>query len=233
MHCDVRVVDDVRVLASHAIATFGHVDLVANNAGIFSGLAPMWELDRADWLWNIEVNFWGVVNGIVAFVPHLVDRGRGHVINTASMAGLADVPFNGPYNAAKHAVVALSETLRNELDSIAPGIGVTVVCPGQVATNIQNAERNRPPELARAASGGPAPVLLNSDEGLVAAQEMGSVSTPRDGAPPTMADPLEFAHEILAAVEADRLHCVPDAGSRGAARARVAKLLSDLDAYDR
>ena len=113
----------------------------------------------------LGVNLWGVINGIRSFVPLLVQQDAGHVVNTASVAGLVAGPFMGPYNASKHAVVALSETLLHELAIVAPHVHVSVLCPGWVNTRIGESDRNRPDRLRRGArregaGGGPGLVLL-------------------------------------------------------------------------
>ena len=107
----------------------------------------MWTLTEADWAWVIGVNLWGVIHGVRAFVPRLVEQGEGHVVNTASMAGLTSAPMMGPYNVTKHAVVTLSETLAQELGMQASPVKVSVLCPGWVQTRIGESDRNRPPEL--------------------------------------------------------------------------------------
>lgn len=128
----------------------GGVDVVFNNAGVAGGFGPAWEVDPAEFRWVMDVNFFGVVNGVQAFVPHFVARGAGWVVNTASLAGLCPVPFNDPYNAAKQAVVGLSASLRDELAEVAPGVGVTVVCPGSVPTSLAATSRaNRPHRAPR------------------------------------------------------------------------------------
>jgi short-subunit dehydrogenase len=154
------------------------------------------------------VNLWGVINGISAFVPLLVEQGHGHVLNTASMAGIATIPFLGPYTATKHAVVGLSESLRAELEQRAPGVGVSVLCPGLVATRLGDADRNRPAGLSEANPAGAAPAPTPSGAGL---------------------DPAVVAGEALAAIESDRLHLAPGAGNRALVAARVERLYSDLD----
>jgi short-subunit dehydrogenase len=92
----------------------------------------------------LGVNLWGVVHGIRTFVPMLVEQGEGHVVNTASLAGLISTPFMGPYNASKHAVVTISETLAKDLRAVGSPVGVSVLCPGFVRTGIDRSERNRP-----------------------------------------------------------------------------------------
>jgi NAD(P)-dependent dehydrogenase (short-subunit alcohol dehydrogenase family) len=145
---DVGSQRDVEALAAAAADRFGGVHLLCNNAGVTGAGGPMWQLDARDWQWALGVNLWGVVHGIRAFVPGMIERGRGHVLNVSSLSGLTAPPFTAPYNATKHAVVALSETLAGELAMAGPGVGVSVACPGLVATAIYSAERNRPQELA-------------------------------------------------------------------------------------
>lgn len=132
------VADQASLVAvrERAEARFGAVDLVCNNAGIGGQLGPTWEVDDDEWRRVLEVNLHGVVNGIRAFVPAMVARGDGHVLNTASMAGVLPMPWGAPYVASKHAVVGLSSTLRLELSRSAPSVGVTVACPGWTDTGI-------------------------------------------------------------------------------------------------
>jgi NAD(P)-dependent dehydrogenase (short-subunit alcohol dehydrogenase family) len=142
--CDVAEADSVRGLRDRALDRFGAVHLVHNNAGVGLG-GPIWEIPESDWRWILGVNLWGVVHGIAAFVPLLVEQGEGHVVNTASIAGLTSAPFLGPYNATKQAVVAISETLYKDLQAAGvTGVGVSVLCPGFVQTRIAESDRNRP-----------------------------------------------------------------------------------------
>ncbi|HEX8934500.1 MAG TPA: SDR family NAD(P)-dependent oxidoreductase, partial [Pseudonocardiaceae bacterium] len=114
---DVSDATAVTALASRALEHFGRVDMVVNNAGITTGNArPLWQTDPQDWQRVLAVNVFGVVYGIQAFVPHLVAAGAGHVVNISSLSGLAATPFAGIYCASKFAVVAISETLRLELE---------------------------------------------------------------------------------------------------------------------
>ena len=126
---------------------FGAVHVLCNNAGVGSG-GPMWELTTEDWEFCLRPNLWGVIHGIRVFAKHLVAQDEGHIVNTASMAGLVSVPGMGPYNVTKHAVVTLSETLYHELAALGSQVGVSVLCPGHVNTRIWESDRNRPEELA-------------------------------------------------------------------------------------
>jgi NAD(P)-dependent dehydrogenase (short-subunit alcohol dehydrogenase family) len=139
---------DVDALAQAAVDAFGAVHVVCNNAGVGGG-GPMQTLTTADWQWVLGVNLWGVIHGVRAFLPILLEQDEAHLVNTASMAGLVSGPFMGPYNTSKFAVVGLSETLFKELAVQGANVGVSVLCPGWVNTNIADSERNRPAELAR------------------------------------------------------------------------------------
>lgn len=145
VQCDVAEGQSVRALRDQALDRFGAVHLVHNNAGVGVG-GPIWEVPESDWRWILGVNLWGVVHGIATFVPLFVEQGEGHVVNTASIAGLTSAPFLGPYNASKQAVVAISETLYKDLQAAGiSGVGVSVLCPGFVQTRIAESDRNRPP----------------------------------------------------------------------------------------
>lgn len=150
---DVSVFDSVEALASRTVEEFGAVHIVHNNAGVATG-GLSWELSERDWKWVLGVNLWGVVNGIRAFVPRIIEAGEGHVVNTASMAGIVSAPFMSAYNVSKHGVVTLSETLFKELAMAAPTVGVSVLCPGWVNTGIGESSRNRPDELRDAGDKG-------------------------------------------------------------------------------
>jgi NADP-dependent 3-hydroxy acid dehydrogenase YdfG len=141
---DVADAASVQELRDRALEHYGAVHLVHNNAGV--GVSnPIWEVSEEDWRWILGVNLWGVVHGIAAFVPLLVAQEEGHVVNTASIAGLTTAPSLGPYNATKQAVVAISETLFKDLHAAgADGVGVSVLCPGFVQTRIAESNRNRP-----------------------------------------------------------------------------------------
>ncbi|HUC05737.1 MAG TPA: SDR family NAD(P)-dependent oxidoreductase [Acidimicrobiales bacterium] len=152
---DVSDAVSVRELREVALRRFGAVHLVHNNAGIGAG-GLVWEVPEETWKWIFGVNLWGVVHGISTFVPLLVEQGEGHVVNTASIAGLTSAPFMGPYNATKHAVVTISETLYKDLQVVGSPVGVSVLCPGFVQTRIAESERNRPDWVpSRPAANGP------------------------------------------------------------------------------
>ncbi len=145
---DVSRADEVEALAATAIDRYGRVNVVCNNAGVAAG-GPIWELSLSDWEWTLGVNLWGVIHGIRSFVPHLIEHGDAHVVNTASIAGHLSYPYMGAYNASKHAVVTISETLHHELQAAGSTVGVSVLCPGLVNTGILDSDRNRPERLRR------------------------------------------------------------------------------------
>jgi len=142
--CDVSDAAQVDALRDRAIEQFGAVHVVCNNAGVSNG-GPVWEQSLEDWKWVLDVNLWGVIHGVRTFTPLFIEQGEGHIVNTASMAGLISTPFAAAYNVSKHGVVTLSETLFGDLAAVgATGVGVSVLCPGWVQTRIHEAARNRP-----------------------------------------------------------------------------------------
>jgi len=152
---DVASPDAVDALAERTLDAFGAVHVLCNNAGVFSG-GLCWEASLADWRWVFAVNVMGVVHGLRSFVPLLLAQEEGHVVNTASMAGVTATPLSGVYNASKHAVVSISETLSLELQGQGAKVGVSCVCPEAVRTGIAGAERNRP-DGERTAEAEPSP----------------------------------------------------------------------------
>jgi NAD(P)-dependent dehydrogenase (short-subunit alcohol dehydrogenase family) len=143
---DVAKPESVDELARQALAVYGKVNLLCNNAGVFLGMKPMWESTLRDWQWILGVNLWGVINAVRAFVPIMLSQAEpGYVVNTASQAGL--VTANSIYSLTKHGVVSLSEGLYLQLKQRNANVGVSVLCPLFVDTRIMQAERNRPVEL--------------------------------------------------------------------------------------
>jgi NAD(P)-dependent dehydrogenase (short-subunit alcohol dehydrogenase family) len=180
---DVTNPDDVKALADQALSQFGAVHLVCNNAGV-APAGPMLATTPRDWQWTVGVNVLGVAYGVTTFAPILVAQGEGHIVNTASEAGLVTTDALGMYCATKHAVVGLSESLYRELESTP--VGVSVLCPNLVNTAIFHSERNRPygSELSAAENATIAPLR----EALSAA-----------GIPPS-----QVADDVLSAVLEDR-----------------------------
>jgi NAD(P)-dependent dehydrogenase (short-subunit alcohol dehydrogenase family) len=192
VHTDVARAEAVEALAERAYSEYGAVHIVCNNAGVSLG-GLTWEHSVADWQWVLGVNLWGVIHGVRSFVPRMLDGGEeGHVVNTASVAGLISSPYISAYQVTKHAVVTLSESLRMELEISASKLSASVLCPGFVATRIADAARNRPH----------APGV--DDAQVSAPQQM-----IRDLARQQVADgikPGDVAELVLEAVRADRFY---------------------------
>ena len=153
---DVSRADEVEALAVATQQHFGAPHFVFNNAGVGSG-GLVWESSLQDWTWVLGVNLMGVVHGVRSFTPMMLQAARdnpryeGHIVNTASMAGLVNPPNMGVYNVSKHAVVALTETLYQDLRLVTEQVTASVLCPYFVPTGITRSERNRPADLPAAA----------------------------------------------------------------------------------
>jgi NAD(P)-dependent dehydrogenase (short-subunit alcohol dehydrogenase family) len=143
---DVSKRDQVEALATQTIERFGHVNVLCNNAGVAGG-GDAWFGGIDAWDWVLGVNFWGVVHGVQTFLPHLVASGSAHIVNTASIAGLYP-GFSPPYDASKHAVVALTEGLHDAMTTAGLPVGVSCLCPGWIRTKIAESTRNWPSEKA-------------------------------------------------------------------------------------
>ncbi|MFN0148470.1 MAG: SDR family NAD(P)-dependent oxidoreductase [Dehalococcoidia bacterium] len=143
---DVSNEAEMEAVAAKVFAEFGAVHLLCNNAGVINRQKAAWEHTVADWRWLLEVNLWGVIYGIRAFVPRMVASGEeGHIVNTSSMAGLVTGSMGSAvYDATKHAVLSLTESLYRDLIVRQDKVSASVLCPGAVTTNIMEAERNRP-----------------------------------------------------------------------------------------
>lgn len=144
--CDVSDAAQVDALRDLAVERFGTAHLVCNNAGVGGG-GPLESLTDNDWSWVLGVNLWGVIHGVRSFLPLLKAQDEGHVVNTASVAGLFAAPMMGPYTVSKYGVVALSETLFHELKMFGSNVGCSVLCPAWVKTRIHESARNRPDTL--------------------------------------------------------------------------------------
>ncbi|MFT5531909.1 MAG: NAD(P)-dependent dehydrogenase (short-subunit alcohol dehydrogenase family) [Candidatus Paceibacteria bacterium] len=153
VRCDVRHADEIQALADATMARFGAVHLLFNNAGVGSG-GLVWENTQADWEWVLGVNLWGVIHGVRIFTPLMLACAKadpdyeGHIVNTASMAGLLNAPTMGVYNVSKHAVVSLTESLYQDLRLVEAPISASVLCPYFVPTGISQSHRNRPDDVA-------------------------------------------------------------------------------------
>jgi len=208
--CDVSKAPDVDLLAARAWERFGAVHLVFNNAGVAVG-GPAWTATLEDWQWTLGINMMGVVHGVRAFVPRmLVQGGECHVVNTASVAGLVDIAGSAVYCASKHAVVALSECLYQDLRVAKADIGVSVLCPAYVNTGIGDSDRNRPAELAATN-----PLGAPYREAVREALKHGRLSA------------ADVAREAIAAVKADRFYILTHGKIKGAIEARMRDILED------
>ena len=149
VRCDVTDPASCQGLAEAAWDRFGGVHVLCSNAGVIGRFAPVWDQDPDDWQWLFSVNVLGVANMLRAFVPRLLAQGEpAHIVNTASEAAFTARAFVGVYHASKHAVLAISETLAQELEEEGAPIRVSVLCPGGVNTRVLDAARNRPDDLA-------------------------------------------------------------------------------------
>lgn len=207
VYCDVADLDSVRQAAEAAVAAFGEVHLVFNNAGVGAG-GVTGHIPIEDWRWAIDINLMGVVHGVETFAPILQRQGQGgHIVNTASMAGHVGAPMLAPYNATKFAVVGYSESLRAELKN--DDIGVSVICPAFVRTNIYKSGRNRP--SATSTEGDPAEALVKSviDAGI---------------------GPDVVAEWAADCIEANRFYVFTHPEMKDEVEARINGLMSDYEA---
>lgn len=198
---DVSVLEQVQALADRAWAAFGAVHILCNNAGVgvYGGLETA---TYRDWQWVMGVNLWGVIHGLLAFLPRMITQGQpGHIVNTASMAGLVASQGLGVYNTTKYAVVGLSETLAKDLRPY--NIGVSVLCPMGVATRIRDSERNRPDALRNPSGQAKRePVQL-----------MGRTFTPE-----------EVADQVIAAIRRNQLYVITHAEALEPLRRRFQRM---------
>lgn len=210
--CDVTRLEDVQRLADTAFKEMGSVDILFNNAGVAIG-GPMAEMQHSDWQWLIQVNLWGPIHGIEAFLPRMIEQKRGgHILFTSSFAGLVPNIGLGPYCVTKYGVVAMAEVLARELRE--HDIGSSVLCPMRVATNIGHSERNRPAEL-----GGPeaSPRVLDQDEGNTALAGR-------------VLDVQGVAEMVVTAILENRLYILPHEESRTPIRRRFERIDKSFEA---
>lgn len=204
------------LLAQHVKEEFGAPHFVFNNAGVGAG-GLIWENTVKDWEWVLGVNLWGVVNGVRGFTPMMLDEARrnpayqGHIVNTASMAGLLTPPNMGIYNVSKHAVVALTETLYQDLRLVTDQISASVLCPYFVATGISHSERNRP-------DGMPAGEMTASQR-ISQAQTDKAVTSGKVTA-------AEVAQKVFDAIEHDQFYIYSHPKALGNVRSRTDAILA-------
>ena len=208
---DVSRQEDVERFAQLVDRDLGGADLVCNNAGV-SPLAAAWEGSLGDWQWIVGVNLWGVIHGVRSFVPRLMARGSGHIVNTASVAGLISPPGSAAYNVTKHAVVAYSETLYHDLRERGSTLGVSVLCPAYVPTGIADSERNRPAGIEPSVK---TKETLAREQMLKKAVASGRLS----------AD--DVARAVVQAVKDERFYVLTHPRIKGAIRARMDDILDE------
>jgi NAD(P)-dependent dehydrogenase (short-subunit alcohol dehydrogenase family) len=214
MATDVSRADDVAELRDAALAKFGAVHVLCNNAGVMGPVGdPLWELPIGEWERVLAVNLWGVLHGITAFLPAMLESGdEGHVLNTASMQGVTSGALIPEYTVSKHAVVALSEALRAQLTARGARIGVTVLCPGGVRTGLADKEERR---------------LSSVGDGERWAQAPGSGGRTRNWGP--MRTPADVARAALSAIREDRLYAFTNPGARARVEERLRPIIEALD----
>jgi NAD(P)-dependent dehydrogenase (short-subunit alcohol dehydrogenase family) len=207
MRVDVSSASDVDAFAARTVREFHAVHVVCNNAGVaVSGAA--WENSDAEWQWLLGVNLWGVIHGVRAFAPRLIAQDEGHIVNTASVAGLISPPGMGAYAVSKHAVVALSESLHHDLRERGSHVGVSVLCPAYVPTGIADSDKNRfPVEKSKE--------RLAKEAALRKAVAAGKLS----------AD--DVARRVVAAVKENRFYVLPHPAIKAAVRARMEDVLDE------
>jgi NAD(P)-dependent dehydrogenase (short-subunit alcohol dehydrogenase family) len=209
---DVSRGEEVEALADAVERRFGGVHVVCNNAGVsVSGLS--WMHTTADWEWVLGVNLWGVIHGVRVFVPRLLTNGAdGHVVNTASIAGLVSGPGMSVYNVTKHGVVTLSETLHHDLRLVGARVAVSVLCPAWVNTRIIDSGRNRPAALAETA---PALPGREQMEGMVRGLLAGGLA------------PERVAALVVDAVRSERFWVLPHPEWKALVRTRMEDVLEE------
>lgn len=219
---DVASASEMQALADAVMARFGAPHLLFNNAGVGSG-GLIWENSVADWEWVLGVNVWGVIHGVRLFTPLMLaaaqaDPGyRGHIINTASMAGLLTPPNMGVYNVSKHAVVSLTETLYQDLKLVSDQVSASVLCPYFVPTGIAKSHRNRPAALRSEA---PTQSQLIGQAMTAKAVDSGKVSA------------ADVAALVLDAVLRDRFYIYSHPQALGNARTRFDAVVAGTNPPD-
>ena len=211
MKLDVSKAAEVEAFAQLIDRDLGGAHVVCNNAGV-SPLASAWEMSLGDWQWIMGVNLWGVIHGVRAFVPRLLARNEGHVVNTASVAGLISPPGTAAYNVTKHAVVALSETLYHDLRERQSPVGVSVLCPAYVPTGIADSERNR--------SAGVEPTVKSKETLAREAMLKKAVTSGRLSAD-------DVARAVVQAVKEERFYVLTHPRIKGAIRARLEDIIEE------
>ncbi|MDE2746307.1 MAG: SDR family NAD(P)-dependent oxidoreductase [Chloroflexota bacterium] len=207
---------DLEQLRDRAVDRFGNIHILCNNAGVtglddavgvIGGVNMTWDVPQHTWEWVMGVNFWGVLYGIQAFVPHMLAHGEaGHIVNTSSLAGL--LPGGSAYSVSKHAVLALTEGLYQQFEHIGANLSASALCPGVVRTNLHRAERNRPEDLGERLMDVSAE-MAETIEGFMA----------------TALDPEDIAELVLFAIREKRCYILPHVDEDDSIRGRTEHVL--------
>ncbi|MBF8178920.1 SDR family oxidoreductase [Herminiimonas contaminans] len=223
VHCDVSKPEQVQALADATMARFAAVHLLFNNAGVGSG-GLIWENSASDWDWVLGVNLFGVIHGVRIFTPLMLACAKddpdyqGHIVNTASVAGLQNAPTMGIYNVSKHAVVSVTETLYQDLQLIEAPIGTSLLCPYFVPTGIHQSERNRPAEMQNEAA------PTTSQRAAQAFSEKAVVSGKISAA--------QVAQLTFDAIREDQFYIYSDLEPLASVRKRMEDLVQQRNPYD-
>ena len=213
---DVTKQSDVEKLAKSAYEEMGGAHLLCNNAGVLGRVLPSWQQPLENWRWVFDVNVQGVVNGIHAFVPRMIEQdSEAYVLNTGSVAGMISGPFFAPYNASKHAVVALSECLHHELRALESKIEVGVLCPGWVNTGLAQIEQKLPEELRAINEKEQAADKVAAREASVREMVASSIG------------PDEIAEIVVQAVEEGRFYIFPHPERKADVESRMRDILAE------
>lgn len=209
---DVSRADEVAALADVAYGTYGAVHLLCQNAGIATG-GTSWEASEDDWRWVIDVDLWSVIHGHRAFIPRMLEQADpSHIVNTASMAGLMAGPGMGPYSVAKYGVVAASEVVRAELAAAGASVGISVLCPGFVSTDIGDSARHRQDRYPEHGSETETEEMARRREEVLAALAAGM-------------DPAEVAGHVFGAVADGRFWILTHADFNSVVEQRTKEIL--------
>jgi NAD(P)-dependent dehydrogenase (short-subunit alcohol dehydrogenase family) len=216
VNTDVSRLEDIEGLAEKTLNAYGGVHLLINNAGVQSGESanvPVWETSLADWQWVLGVNLWGVVYGLKVFTPIMLKQDTEcHIVNTASMAGLITEPHLVIYAVTKSGIIKLSEGLYLQLKERNASVGVSVLCPAFVSSNLDNAERNRPAGLKNP----PRPAREYKKSPLLEQIQKGGI---------TMLSPQQCADIVFTAIRNDEFYILTDTLIDRLARQRMENIL--------
>ncbi len=216
---DVSRAEDVEALARATLDRYGAVHVVCNNAGV-APLGAVWESTTADWTWGMGVNVWGVIHGVRVFTPIMLAQGlEGHIVNTASVAGLIAPPGMGVYNVTKHAVVALTESLHHDLIRANAKIRCSVVCPAYFPSGITDSERNRPSGLQNA-------------DGKRTTQQLAMEATMKKAVSSGRLSAGDVAEQVFLAIRDERFYVITHRAIKQAIETRMRDILDERTPTD-